>query len=123
MVRLVPAVVGVISAGAITKTLFDTNLQTFLFGRPGPSLSAEGSYQISLQELLFHKTAGASQSSFDAVGGLGGIMARNMRVNWMSAVPILIGTVAVPKIISKMGINRNINKSIKALGMGGLFQM
>ena len=117
MLKVLPAVTGIVSASALTQMFFNNNLKDFL-----TNTTRDGSSRITLRELL----------------GIGGIenygigagsktireyISNNISNNWVNSAGMLIAAKAVPKIMSKVGVTREANKLSKAIGLGSIVQL
>jgi hypothetical protein len=117
MIKVIPAVAGLVSASALTTLLFNVNLKEFLTVRTG-----NNSGNITLRELF----------NLDGITnyGIGGgtlnfteYIKRNIADNWMMAAGTLVAVKAIPKIMTKLSITRQANALSKNLGLGGLVQL
>ena len=116
MIKVIPAVVGLVSASALTQLFFNNNLKDFLVNTTG-----DGSSRITMRELfnlqgITNYGIGGSKSLTEYVKG-------NIANNWMSTATVLIGAKAIPKIISKVGVTREANKLSKSIGLGSIVQL
>jgi len=119
MIKVIPAVAGLVSASALTSLLFDVNLKDFLTVRSG-----NNSGRITLRELfnldgITNYGIGPGADRLDIVG----YIRQNIANNWLMAGGILIGAKAIPKIIQKVGVTREANKFSKAIGLGSIIQL
>jgi hypothetical protein len=117
MIKVIPAVAGLVSASALTTLFFNNNLRDFLTNRSG-----DGSSKITLRELL--NVDGITNFGIGKGGStFGEYVGRNIADNWMMTAGTLIAVKAVPKIIQKVGITREANKVSKAIGLGSIVQL
>jgi hypothetical protein len=124
MIRIMPLVSGIIGANAVTNGLFSVNAYEFLTdGFLTPKSASDGSDNITLHELINAPFAGISQTSGWQTGKdwdrstLMGMMRWNVQNNGMQMLGGLVLAAALPKVTSKLGLNRNANKAFKALGL------
>jgi len=117
MIKVIPAVAGLVSASALTQLFFNNNLKDFLVNTSG-----DGSSKITLRELF--NLGGITNYG---IGGGSKTFAEyvqtNIADNWMMTAGILIGAKAIPKIIQKVGVTREANKFSKAIGLGSIIQL
>ena len=117
MIKVIPAVAGIVSASALTSMMFNNNLQELFKSRTG-----DGSSRLTFRELFNldgvtgHGIRGTSLNISD-------IIRQNIANNWMSAATVLIGAKAIPKIMSKVGVTREANKLSKSIGLGSIIQL
>jgi len=117
MIKVIPAVAGLVSASALTQLFFNNNLRDFLVNTSG-----DGSSRITLRELF--NMGGIT--NYGIGGGsktLGQYVQDNIANNWMMTAGVLIGAKAIPKIITKVGITRQANQLSKAIGLGSIVQL
>ena len=117
MIKVVPAVAGLVSASALTQLLFNVDLREFLTVNTG-----NNSGNITLRELL-----GVGGITNYGIGGgtlsVSEYIKRNIVDNWMTTAGTLILAKVVPKVLSKTGVTRSANKLSKAVGMESIVQM
>ena len=117
MIKVVPAISGLVSASALTSMFFGNNMRDFLVNTTG-----DGSQSITLRELL-----GWDGITNYGIGGggqsIGEYIKRNISDNWMNSAGALILAKAIPKVLSKTGVTRGANKLSKAIGMESIVQM
>lgn len=117
MIKVIPAVAGLVSASALTQLFFNNNLKDFLVNTTG-----DGSSRITLRELfnlggITNYGIGGGSKTFSQY------VQANIANNWMMTAGVLIGAKAIPKIISKVGVTREANKLSKAIGLGSIVQL
>lgn len=106
-----------VTMNAFTRTLFDTNLMTFLglsknFGPTYPATN--NSWEITLKELF---TPGMGVAS-TYTQGFAGAVERNVKVNLGKSVAMVLGAQAFTKVAKQLGVMRNLNKLVRAGGLG-----
>jgi hypothetical protein len=117
MIKVIPAVAGLVSASALTSMFFGNNLRDFLVNTSG-----DGSQRITLRELF--NLGGIT--NYGIGGGtlkIGQYVRKNIEANWMMAAGTLIAAKAVPKIMTKVGITRQANQLSKSIGLGSIVQL
>lgn len=102
---------------AFTRTLFDTNLMTFLglsndFGPTHPK--SNNSWEITLKELFTADKGVASTYT----QGFTGAIERNIKTNFAKSVGMVVGAQAFAKVAKQMGVMRNLNKLVRGAGLG-----
>lgn len=129
LIKVSPVISGIIGAAAVTNGLFNIGPVDFLtngFLKPYMGTPArDDSNVISLYE-LFQLGINPGHSGISQVSGWGkastlpGMMMYNVQQNGMQMIGGLALAAAIPKIMSKTGLNRNANKLLRATGLGGL---
>jgi len=115
MIKVIPAVAGLISASALTSLFFNNNLKDFLMNTTG-----DGSSRITMRELL------GNYANYGIGGGsksLGEYIKDNVMNNWVTAAGTLVAAKAIPKIVQKVGITSQANKLSKSIGLGSIVQL
>jgi len=124
-VNLVNAAQAGIILNAMTQGLFNSNLVDFFTGRTDGvfKAGADGSYRLTLPELLGFTPSGFRTSAIGGVYaqgyGFSRVVGDNLRRN---AMPIILTTVLTPAAF-KVGKQltamprRDLNKALKALGL------
>jgi hypothetical protein len=113
-----------LNLAVFTNTLFDvTPLQFFLSGYVGGAYASGGggsSQKITLKELLSGSTIGGSGlASQDLMLNI----KENIRANAVMGIGSLIGLRVADKAITKLGMARSFNSTVRATGMGSLVKM
>lgn len=117
MVRIIPAVAGIVSASALTTLLFNTDIKEFLTVRTG-----NNSGNITLKELL--NVSGVTNYGIGGgTGTLGTYIKDNIANNWVMVAGTLVAVKAVPKVMRTIGITRQANQLVKSLGLGSIVQL
>lgn len=132
MVKILPAVSGLLSADAATKLFFGTNLKEFMIGglggQPNPRAGnpATFSQAITLPELFGYVTTNQGVnfgiSTADS-RGLGGIILSNVQENFIPSAMQFAAAAAIPKLLTKTGVKRNANNLLKGFGLNTIVQM
>ena len=127
MIKIMPLVSGFIGANAVTNGLFSVNAWEFLTdGFLTPKTAASGSDNITLHELINAPFAGIRQGGGWETGEdwdrstLMGMMRWNVQNNGVKMIGGLVLAAALPKVTSKLGLNRNANKIFKSVGLNKL---
>ena len=102
-----------ITAGATTNALFDTDLQTFLMDRwdGSSSKATDNSWEITLAELI--NWGGISNMGMASNYTLPMAIKRNIKANAIPAVGAVIGAQVVNSLLKKSGLYRMLNKTAR----------
>ena len=142
MVKIIPLVAGLASGEATTRLFFGVGLKDFFFAGWGGMGNAQSggwggptsfSQAITLSELAGFVTsnvgtgAGGTTPAYgihpqSGLGGLSGAVMANMRQNFIPAAIIYTGSIAIPKILTKLKAKRNANKLLKGIGLDSVVQ-
>ena len=117
MIRVIPAIAGIVSASALTTLLFNTDIREFLTVRTG-----NNSGNITLKE-LFNVSGVTNYGIGGGTGTISTYIKDNIANNWLMAAGTLIAAKAVPKVMGKIGITRQANQLVKSLGLGSIVQL
>lgn len=143
MVKIIPLVKGLASGEATTRLFFGVGLKDFFFAGWGGMANAQSggwggptsfSQAITLSELVGVVTSNVGTGpggSTPAYGihpgagftGLTGAILANMRQNFLPATAIYVGSIAIPRLITKMKAKANMNKALKAVGLDSVVQL
>lgn len=119
------AAISYLTLNAATQTMFEaTPTQFFLGGFLGSdyfgSASGGSSKRVTLQELLQGQTIGGSgKASQDLMFNV----KNNIKNNLGTGIMTLLGLQVANKLITKFGVSRSFNKTVRSVGMGDLVKM
>ena len=132
MVKILPALSGLLSADAATKLFFGTNLKEFMIGglggqaNPRAGNPATFSQAITLPELFGYVTTNQGVNfgiSNQDPRGLSGIIFSNVQENFIPSAMQFAAAAAIPKLLTKTGVKRNANNLLKGFGLNTIVQM
>lgn len=124
-VNIKNAAISYLTLNAATQTAFEaTPTQFFLGGFLGSqyfgSASGGSSARVTLQELLQGQTIGGSgKPSQDLMFNI----KNNIKNNLGTGLMTIIGLQVANKLITKLGVSRSFNKTVRSVGMGDLVKM
>ena len=113
---------------AATQTLFNANPQQFFlggflgsnfFGSAGGGSTAT----VTLKELFAGVTLSGNAPNYREHGDIFPTVQQNLRDNLGSGVMQIVGLTAANKLVSKLGVSRAFNKTVRSVGMGDLVKM
>ena len=119
------AAISYLTLNAATQTAFEASpTQFFLGGLFGSSYfgtaSGGSSQRVTLQELLQGQTIGGiGKTSQDLMFNI----KENIKRNLGTGVMTIIGLQVANKLITKLGVSRSFNKTVRSVGMGDLVKM
>ena len=119
------AAISYLTLATATQTAFEaTPTQFFLGGFLGSNYfgtaSGGSSKRVTLQELLQGQTIGGSgKPSQDLMFNI----RENIKNNLGTGIMTLLGIQVANKLITKFGISRSFNKTVRSVGMGDLVKM
>ena len=119
------AALSYLTLNAATQTMFEaTPTQFFLGGFLGSeffgSASGGSSKRVTLQELLQGQTIGGwGKASQDVMFNV----KNNIKNNLGTGIMTLLGLQVANKLITKFGVSRSFNKTVRSVGMGDLVKM
>jgi len=117
MIKVIPLVTGLVSANALSQLFFNNDLRQFFTGTTG-----DGSQHFTFRE-LFLGAGGGNYGIGNSSKSFGELVKMNVAEGWMTAAGTLIVAKALPKVISKVGINRQFNQLSKSIGLGSIVQL
>ena len=120
--NLKSALFAYLTLNVATQTAFRTNPINFFAGGylQGYSGGGGSSAQITLKELIGGQTIGGTgMASQDLMLNL----QNNLKDNALMGIGSLIGLRVADKVITKFGVSRSFNKTVRSVGMGDLVKM
>lgn len=113
---------------AATQTLFNLNPQRFFLGgflgsNYFGSVGGGSTPKITLKELLEGMTLSGNAPNYTEHGAIGPTLEQNVRDNIGKGIMMLIGLAVSKKLITKFGISRSFNSTVRSVGMGDLVKM
>ncbi len=117
-----------LTLNAATQTLFNTNPQQFFlggflgsnfFGSAGGGSTA----RVTLKEVLSGFTLSGNAPNYTQHGPILPTIEQNLRDNLGSGVMQIVGLTVAQKLITKLGVSRSFNKTVRSVGMGDLVKM
>ena len=106
------AVMGVVSANALTTALFDIGIMPFFTEGLSQGPASNNSYEVSLMELIKGR-----YGNNDYGTSLGDTIQYNLKRNWGNALWQVILTKLILGGAKNLGINRQLNKLVKGLNL------
>ena len=109
---------GVATADALTRTLFDTDLNTFLTEKwDGRSTTrTDNSWEVTLSELL--NWGSIRNMGMSTEYNLQKAIMFNLKRNWIEGVVQIGGIKVIDKLMQRGGVYRNFNKFVRGMGLG-----
>ena len=107
-----------LTASAITKSLFALDLPTFLgltkagFNNPNTTSSYGNTYEVSLKELFDKGGTGIPTYPLSTA------MKRNLKEFGLNQLLMIAGTKAGLRVAKEFGVMRNLNKLVRQVGLG-----
>ena len=122
------AIFAYLTLNTATQTLFNLNPQRFFLGGfLGSNFfgSAGGGSPpaITLKELLEGMTLSGNAPNYTKHGPIGPTLQQNLRDNAGKGIMMLIGLAVGKKLITKLGVSRSFNSTVRSVGMGDLVKM
>ena len=114
--------VSALVANAVTSGIFNTNLAEFITGTVGGKYKpgADGSWTVTLPELLGAGPGGVGGMYSTASGGFTGVVSHNFKKNWMPMLGQVIFIPVVAKAASKFLRKPVLTPANKLIKMTGL---
>jgi len=112
------AAVSLVTANALTQSMFGTNLRTFLLdGWMGDEGSRyqnfNNSWEMTLAEMLMKPTQGRS-----ADYSMGDVIKHNLSTHGAQQAMAIVGTKLAVGAVKKLGVGRSANKLARSIGAG-----
>jgi hypothetical protein len=117
MIKVIPLVASVVSINALSELFFNNNIKDFIVNTTG-----DGGSKITFRELF--NLGGITDYGTKVSGSkLSDLVSANISDGWWMAALTLMGAKALPKIITKIGITRQVNTLSKSAGLGSIVQL
>jgi hypothetical protein len=133
MLKVIPTIAAIASAGAITNATMGMGLVPFLTEPSdwrSKSTASDNSWEISLRELV-STNMGMDMSTYKSgklafgkrANPLLDAVKMNLKAHGMEAAMTLVAAKVAPKILNKTGVPRTVNRLLKNSGLGSIIQL
>ena len=133
MLKVIPTLAALASAGAVTNATMGMGLIPFLTESSDwrkKSTASDNSWEISLRE-LFATNMGMDMKTYKSgaiafgkkSNPLMAAVKMNLKAHGMSSALTLVAAKVAPKILTKTGVPRTVNKLLKQSGIGSIIQL